>query len=59
MCSDLLASPASHSSRFHEILKNLTESDEGKLHILKVVYEAWRNHPQVRRKHNRQKNLQT
>lgn len=34
-------------SRFHEILKTLTESDEGKLHILKVVYDVWRNHPQV------------
>lgn len=37
--------------RFHEILKNLTDSDEGKLHILKVVYEVWRNHPQVRTTH--------
>lgn len=36
-------------SRFHDILKTLTESDEGKLHILKVVYDVWRNHPQVRR----------
>lgn len=36
-------------SRFHEILKTLTESDEGKLHILKVVYDVWRNHPQVNR----------
>lgn len=35
-------------SRFHEILKNLTESDDGKLHILKVIYEVWRNHPQVK-----------
>lgn len=35
-------------SRFHEILKDLTESDDGKLHILKVVYEVWRNHPQVK-----------
>ena len=33
--------------RFHEILKVLTDSDEGKLHILRVVYEVWRNHPQV------------
>lgn len=44
-----LSSPASDSARFHEILKALTERDEGKLHILKVVYEVWRNHPQVRR----------
>lgn len=37
--------------RFHEILKTLTDSDDGKLHILKVVYEVWRNHPQVRPAH--------
>lgn len=47
MNPDLLASPSSDSYRFHDILKNLTESDEGKLHILKVVYDVWRNHPQV------------
>lgn len=41
-----LTSPV--SSRFHEILKTLTESDEGKLHILKVVYDVWRSHPQVK-----------
>uniref|UniRef100_A0A3P9L725 Nuclear cap binding protein subunit 1 n=1 Tax=Oryzias latipes TaxID=8090 RepID=A0A3P9L725_ORYLA len=35
------------SDGFHEILKTLTESDEGKLHILKVVYDVWRNHPQM------------
>lgn len=34
-------------SRFHEILKTLTDGDEGRLHILKVVYDVWRNHPQV------------
>lgn len=34
-------------SRFHEILKTLTDTDEGRLHILKVVYDVWRNHPQV------------
>uniref|UniRef100_A0A667YUB7 Nuclear cap binding protein subunit 1 n=1 Tax=Myripristis murdjan TaxID=586833 RepID=A0A667YUB7_9TELE len=33
--------------QFHEVLKTLTESDEGKLHILRVVYEVWRNHPQM------------
>lgn len=33
--------------RFHEILKTLANSDEGKLHLLKVLYEVWRNHPQV------------
>ncbi|KAM3612040.1 uncharacterized protein V6R79_001488 [Siganus canaliculatus] len=47
----LAAKSFSHSfsalGKFHEILKNLTESDEGKLHILKVVYEVWRNHPQM------------
>ncbi len=35
------------SIRFHEVLKTLTESDEGKLHILRVLYDFWRNHPQV------------
>lgn len=48
MDPDVLLSPASVSFRFHEILKTLAESDEGKLHILKVVYEVWRNHPQVK-----------
>ncbi|KAG8004283.1 Nuclear cap-binding protein subunit 1, partial [Nibea albiflora] len=47
----LAAKSFSHSfsalGKFHEILKTLTESDEGKLHILKVVYETWRNHPQM------------
>ncbi|XP_038554678.1 nuclear cap-binding protein subunit 1 [Micropterus salmoides] len=47
----LAAKSFSHSfsalGKFHEILKTLTESDEGKLHILKVVYDAWRNHPQM------------
>ncbi|XP_068181043.1 nuclear cap-binding protein subunit 1 [Antennarius striatus] len=47
----LAAKSFSHSfsalGKFHEILKNLTESDEGKLHVLKVVYEVWRNHPQM------------
>uniref|UniRef100_A0A671UGA0 Nuclear cap binding protein subunit 1 n=1 Tax=Sparus aurata TaxID=8175 RepID=A0A671UGA0_SPAAU len=47
----LAAKSFSHSfsalGKFHEILKNLTESDEGKLHILKVVYDVWRNHPQM------------
>uniref|UniRef100_A0A8B9GWJ4 Nuclear cap binding protein subunit 1 n=1 Tax=Astyanax mexicanus TaxID=7994 RepID=A0A8B9GWJ4_ASTMX len=47
----LAAKSFSHSfsalAKFHEVLKALTETDEGKLHILKVVYEAWRNHPQM------------
>ncbi|KAK5615290.1 Nuclear cap-binding protein subunit 1 [Crenichthys baileyi] len=47
----LAAKSFSHSfsalGKFHEILKTLTESDDGKLHILKVVYEVWRNHPQM------------
>uniref|UniRef100_A0A7N8WSS2 Nuclear cap binding protein subunit 1 n=1 Tax=Mastacembelus armatus TaxID=205130 RepID=A0A7N8WSS2_9TELE len=47
----LAAKSFSHSfsalGKFHEILKTLTESDEGKLHILKVIYEVWRNHPQM------------
>uniref|UniRef100_A0A8C9VPZ6 Nuclear cap binding protein subunit 1 n=1 Tax=Scleropages formosus TaxID=113540 RepID=A0A8C9VPZ6_SCLFO len=32
---------------FHEVLKTLTESDEGKLHILRVVCDVWKNHPQM------------
>uniref|UniRef100_A0A8C4ZAV0 MIF4G domain-containing protein n=1 Tax=Gadus morhua TaxID=8049 RepID=A0A8C4ZAV0_GADMO len=47
----LAAKSFSHSfsalAKFHEILKVLTDSDEGKLHILRVVYEVWRNHPQM------------
>uniref|UniRef100_A0A7N6F6L6 MIF4G domain-containing protein n=1 Tax=Anabas testudineus TaxID=64144 RepID=A0A7N6F6L6_ANATE len=47
----LAAKSFSHSfsalGKFHEILKTLTDSDEGKLHILKVIYEVWRNHPQM------------
>ncbi|KAF3838812.1 hypothetical protein F7725_010580 [Dissostichus mawsoni] len=33
--------------RPRKVLKALTENDEGKVHILKVVYEAWKNHPQM------------
>lgn len=33
--------------RFHEVLKALTDCDEGKLHILRVLYEFWKNHPEV------------
>ncbi|XP_017285218.1 nuclear cap-binding protein subunit 1 isoform X1 [Kryptolebias marmoratus] len=47
----LAAKSFSHSfsalAKFHEILKTLTDSDDGKLHILKVVYEVWKNHPQM------------
>uniref|UniRef100_A0A3P8Z5D6 Nuclear cap-binding protein subunit 1 n=1 Tax=Esox lucius TaxID=8010 RepID=A0A3P8Z5D6_ESOLU len=47
----LAAKSFSHSfsalAKFHEILKALTDCDEGKLHILRVVYEVWRNHPQM------------
>lgn len=47
----LAAKSFSHSfsalAKFHEVLKSLTECDEGKLHILRVVYEAWKNHPQM------------
>uniref|UniRef100_A0A8C0EM92 Nuclear cap binding protein subunit 1 n=1 Tax=Bubo bubo TaxID=30461 RepID=A0A8C0EM92_BUBBB len=32
---------------FHEVFKTLAESDEGKLHVLRVVYEVWKNHPQM------------
>ncbi|KAA0709650.1 Nuclear cap-binding protein subunit 1 80 kDa nuclear cap-binding protein [Triplophysa tibetana] len=47
----LAAKSFSHSfsalAKFHEVLKNLTESDEGKLHILRVLYDFWKNHPQM------------
>ncbi|TRY91112.1 hypothetical protein DNTS_020405 [Danionella cerebrum] len=47
----LAAKSFSHSfsalAKFHEVLKTLTESDEGKLHILRVLYEFWKNHPQM------------
>uniref|UniRef100_A0A8C8IY49 MIF4G domain-containing protein n=1 Tax=Oncorhynchus tshawytscha TaxID=74940 RepID=A0A8C8IY49_ONCTS len=47
----LAAKSFSHSfsalAKFHEILKALTDCDEGKLHILRVVYEVWKNHPQM------------
>ncbi|KAG8130327.1 hypothetical protein E2320_017106 [Naja naja] len=33
--------------KFREILKTLGESDEGKLHILRVMYDVWKNHPQL------------
>uniref|UniRef100_A0AAX7SNL4 MIF4G domain-containing protein n=1 Tax=Astatotilapia calliptera TaxID=8154 RepID=A0AAX7SNL4_ASTCA len=48
---NLAAKSFSHSfsalGKFHEILKTLANSDEGKLHLLKVLYEVWRNHPQM------------
>lgn len=34
--------------RFRDVLRTLAESDEGKLHILRVMYEVWKNHSQVR-----------
>uniref|UniRef100_A0A8C4TKU5 Nuclear cap binding protein subunit 1 n=1 Tax=Erpetoichthys calabaricus TaxID=27687 RepID=A0A8C4TKU5_ERPCA len=47
----LAAKSFSHSfsalAKFHEILKALTDSDEGKLHILRVLYDVWKNHPQM------------
>ncbi|KAF1494150.1 Nuclear cap-binding protein subunit 1, partial [Megadyptes antipodes antipodes] len=47
----LAAKSFSHSfsalAKFHEVLKVLAESDEGKLHVLRVVYEVWKNHPQM------------
>ncbi|XP_048826262.1 nuclear cap-binding protein subunit 1 [Brienomyrus brachyistius] len=48
---NLAAKSFSHSfsalAKFHEVLKSLSDSDEGKLHVLRVVYEVWRNHPQM------------
>nr|XP_033772929.1 nuclear cap-binding protein subunit 1 isoform X4 [Geotrypetes seraphini] len=47
----LAAKSFSHSfsalAKFHEIFKTLAESDEGKLHILRVMYDVWKNHPQM------------
>ncbi|XP_074424493.1 nuclear cap-binding protein subunit 1-like [Larus michahellis] len=47
----LAAKSFSHSfsalAKFHEVFKVLAESDEGKLHVLRVVYEVWKNHPQM------------
>ncbi|NWR76829.1 NCBP1 protein, partial [Centropus unirufus] len=47
----LAAKSFSHSfsalAKFHEVFKTLAESDEGKLHVLRVVYDAWKNHPQM------------
>uniref|UniRef100_UPI00358EA7C0 nuclear cap-binding protein subunit 1 isoform X1 n=2 Tax=Myxine glutinosa TaxID=7769 RepID=UPI00358EA7C0 len=34
-------------AKFHEIFKILADTDEGKVHILKSMYEIWRNHPQM------------
>uniref|UniRef100_S4RLP3 Nuclear cap binding protein subunit 1 n=1 Tax=Petromyzon marinus TaxID=7757 RepID=S4RLP3_PETMA len=34
-------------SLFHEIFKLLADTDEGKVHILKSMYDVWRNHPQM------------
>ncbi|XP_053321765.1 nuclear cap-binding protein subunit 1 [Spea bombifrons] len=34
-------------AKFHEVFKALADSDEGKLHILRVVYDVWKNHPQM------------
>nr|XP_014345372.1 PREDICTED: nuclear cap-binding protein subunit 1 [Latimeria chalumnae] len=46
----LAAKSFSHSfsalAKFHEVFKTLAESDEGKLHVLRVLYEVWKNHPQ-------------
>ncbi|KAL7988540.1 hypothetical protein Chor_007459 [Crotalus horridus] len=33
--------------KFREVLRTLAESDEGKLHILRVMYEVWKNHSQM------------
>jgi len=48
----LAAKSFSHSfsalAKFHEVFKTLAESDEGKLHVLRVMFEVWRNHPQVK-----------
>ncbi|OWK01175.1 hypothetical protein Celaphus_00018454 [Cervus elaphus hippelaphus] len=42
-----LPPPPPTMKRFHEVFKTLAESDEGKLHVLRVMFEVWRNHPQM------------
>ncbi|XP_075459263.1 nuclear cap-binding protein subunit 1 isoform X2 [Ascaphus truei] len=48
---NLASKSFSHSfsaiAKFHEVFKTLSESDEGKLHILSVMYDVWKNHPQM------------
>ncbi|KAM6364389.1 LOW QUALITY PROTEIN: nuclear cap-binding protein subunit 1-like [Pluvialis apricaria] len=47
----LAAKSFSHSfsalAKFHRVFKVLAEGDEGKLHVLRVVYEVRKNHPQM------------
>ncbi|KAJ1205472.1 hypothetical protein NDU88_000907 [Pleurodeles waltl] len=47
----LAAKSFSHSfsalAKFHEVFKILAESDEGKLHVLRVMFDVWKNHPQM------------
>uniref|UniRef100_A0A8C5M3L4 Nuclear cap binding protein subunit 1 n=1 Tax=Leptobrachium leishanense TaxID=445787 RepID=A0A8C5M3L4_9ANUR len=48
---NLASKSFSHSfsaiAKFHEVFKVLCDSDEGKLHVLRVVYDVWKNHPQM------------
>ncbi|GCB60473.1 nuclear cap-binding protein subunit 1 [Scyliorhinus torazame] len=47
----LAAKSFSHSfsalAKFHEIFKTLAEGDEGKLHVLRVMFDVWKCHPQM------------
>ncbi|XP_006863200.1 PREDICTED: nuclear cap-binding protein subunit 1 isoform X1 [Chrysochloris asiatica] len=47
----LAAKSFSHSfsalAKFHEVFKTLADGDEGKLHVLSVMFQVWRNHPQM------------
>ncbi|KAG8455017.1 hypothetical protein GDO86_001291 [Hymenochirus boettgeri] len=48
---NLASKSFSHSfsalAKFHDVFKVLSESVEGKLHILRVAYDVWKNHPQM------------
>ncbi|XP_056374895.1 nuclear cap-binding protein subunit 1 [Hyla sarda] len=48
---NLASKSFSHSfsaiAKFHEVFKALSDSEEGKLHILRVVYDVWKSHPQM------------
>uniref|UniRef100_A0A4W3HJM5 Nuclear cap binding protein subunit 1 n=1 Tax=Callorhinchus milii TaxID=7868 RepID=A0A4W3HJM5_CALMI len=34
-------------AKFHEVFKVLAEGDDGKLHVLRVMYDVWKCHPQM------------
>ncbi|XP_040273221.1 nuclear cap-binding protein subunit 1 [Bufo bufo] len=48
---NLASKSFSHSfsaiAKFHDVFKALSDTEEGKLHILRVVYDVWKNHPEM------------